>query len=247
MPSSRWTHIPTVISIVRQLQPASILDVGVGFGKWGHLFREYTDIVASEADPGRYDRGGWRTRIDGIEGFAPYLTPAHHYLYDTIYVGDMRAQLQQLGMYDVVFLGDVIEHLDLADGQVFLLDCLAHATKAVLVTTPARETHQAERCANELERHRSVWTRRDFQMLGRAAVRRVAGDMLVAVLLREGVPVPAFRSPSGPAAGRRFPFDRAVRWYAARIRQVLAAMWSTPDSAALSVREMRPHHAARVK
>ena len=47
MPSSRPNTIPTVIHIVKQLRPSSILDVGVGFGKWGHLFREYTDIVAA--------------------------------------------------------------------------------------------------------------------------------------------------------------------------------------------------------
>ncbi len=54
MPSSRPNTIPTVIHLVRQLKPKSILDVGVGFGKWGHLFREYTDINEAENDPARY-------------------------------------------------------------------------------------------------------------------------------------------------------------------------------------------------
>jgi len=44
-------HHPTVIHLIRQLKPISILDVGVGFGKWGHLFREYTDINEAENDP----------------------------------------------------------------------------------------------------------------------------------------------------------------------------------------------------
>ncbi len=39
MPSSRPNIIPIVIHLIRQLKPRSILDVGVGFGKWGHLFR----------------------------------------------------------------------------------------------------------------------------------------------------------------------------------------------------------------
>ena len=68
MPSSRPNTIPTVVHLLRQLKPQSILDVGVGFGKWGHLFREYTDIIEAEHDPARYQRKNWRIRIDGIEG-----------------------------------------------------------------------------------------------------------------------------------------------------------------------------------
>ena len=66
MPSSRANTIPTVIHLVRQLEPRSILDIGVGFGKWGHLFREYTDILQAEHDPPRYQRANWQVRIDGI-------------------------------------------------------------------------------------------------------------------------------------------------------------------------------------
>ncbi|MCI0745080.1 MAG: hypothetical protein L0Y58_06715, partial [Verrucomicrobia subdivision 3 bacterium] len=82
MPSSRPNTIPTVIHVVRQLKPASILDVGVGFGKWGHLFREYTDILEAEHDPKRYQRRNWRVRIDGIEAHKAYLTPMHRFLYN---------------------------------------------------------------------------------------------------------------------------------------------------------------------
>jgi hypothetical protein len=53
MPSSRPTTIPVVIHLLRQIRPRSILDVGIGFGKWGHLFREYTDINEAERDPAR--------------------------------------------------------------------------------------------------------------------------------------------------------------------------------------------------
>ena len=56
MPSSRITHIPTIIHWVELLSPQSILDVGTGFGKWGHLFREYTDIIQAEHDIPRYQR-----------------------------------------------------------------------------------------------------------------------------------------------------------------------------------------------
>src|ERR1051325_4584169 len=111
MPSSRPNTIPIVIHLVRQLQPKSILDIGVGFGKWGHLFREYTDINEAEKEPGRYQRRNWRVRIDGIEGHAVYLTPMHRYLYNNIYVGDAPVLIKKLPRYDLIFMGDVIEHL----------------------------------------------------------------------------------------------------------------------------------------
>ena len=57
-------------------QPLRILDVGVGFGKWGHLFREYTDINEAEHDPARYARENWRVQIDGIEGFGALVFSA---------------------------------------------------------------------------------------------------------------------------------------------------------------------------
>src|SRR2546429_1935680 len=104
MPSSRPNAIPTVIRLARQLKPGSILDIGVGFGKWGHLFREYTDIQQAEREPERYQRQNWRLKIDGIEGHAPYLTEMHRYLYNEIYLGDALAILEKLSTYDLIFL-----------------------------------------------------------------------------------------------------------------------------------------------
>src|SRR5215216_7603641 len=106
MPSSRPNTIPTVIHLLKQLEPQSILDIGVGFGKWGHLFREYTDIQQAEEDPQRYQRQNWKVRIDGIEGYAEYLTDMHRYLYNNIYTGDAIELLRGLPTYDLVFLGD---------------------------------------------------------------------------------------------------------------------------------------------
>src|SRR5687767_10146429 len=149
MPSSRPNTIPTVINLLRQLKPRSVLDVGVGFGKWGHLFREYTDINEAERDPARYRRKNWRVRIDGIEGHAAYLTPMHRYLYNAIHIGDARALLKKLPRYDLVFMGDIIEHLEKPAGFRLLREALKIANKAVLVTTPKFETGQSDLCGNE--------------------------------------------------------------------------------------------------
>lgn len=198
MPSSRPNTIPTVIHLIRQLRPQSILDVGIGFGKWGHLFREYTDILEAETDPARYDRRNWRVRIDGIEGHAAYVTEMHRFLYNDIHLGNACELIRSLPRYDVVFMGDIIEHLDKAAGLQLLRDAGERAGKAVIVSTPKYETDQADLCGNELERHRSLWTAADFRSWNGALVKTVDRATLLAVLARPGLPALAFGPPMQP-------------------------------------------------
>jgi len=200
MPSSRPNTIPAVIHLLRQLQPRSILDVGVGFGKWGHLFREYTDINAAEHDPPRYHRENWQVRIDGIEGHAAYLTELHRYLYNDVHVGDARELLPKLPSYDLIFMGDIIEHFDKPKGLEFLRMALTKANKAVIVTTPKFETAQENLCANELERHRSLWSARDFKKLPGASVKTLDRDTLLAVIAKPGVGALQLTPPPAPSA-----------------------------------------------
>ena len=105
MPSSDYFQIPTVMQAVTQLKPASVLDIGIGFGKWGALCREYLD-----ADFGRVAKPQWQTRIDGVEIFEPYRNPLWDAVYDRIWVGDAMDVLRQAGRYDLVIACDVIEH-----------------------------------------------------------------------------------------------------------------------------------------
>lgn len=211
MPSSRPTTIPVVLHLLRQLRPKSILDVGIGFGKWGHLFREYTDINEAERDPARYQREHWQVRIDGIEGHAPYVTEMHRYLYHDIHIGDAARILPTLGTYDLVFLGDIIEHFDKAAGTSLLDLALAHAGKAVIVSTPKFETDQEDLCGNELERHRSLWSVDDFKAWPTARVRTIGGDTLVAALTRPGQKPLSFEPgpKASPEAGERMRLARA--------------------------------------
>ena len=205
MPSSRPNTIPTVIHLVRQLKPGSILDVGVGFGKWGHLFREYTDILEAERDPARYRRENWQVRIEGIEGHAAYLTPMHQYLYDQIHVGDAALLMKSLVNYDLIFLGDIIEHFEKAAGMALLQDALARANQAVIVSTPKYETAQEDLCGNELERHRSLWSAEDFGQFPGAIVQTVDEATLIAVLRKPNPPALEVAPP------RSAPPDEAVR------------------------------------
>ena len=184
MPSSRPDHVPAVLAAVRKLKPRSVLDVGVGFGKWGLLFREYLEIVHSEKDPSRYPKTGWRVRIDGVEGFAPYLAPHHDYIYDDVTVGNATEVVPAAGEYDVIFMGDVIEHFAPADGETVIAAAVRQAKLAFVVSTPATFREQGAAVGNEYEIHRSHWTPAEFTRFGDPAdwaCGVVRGDLLVAI------------------------------------------------------------------
>jgi len=193
MPTSFVNAVPLVINTVLRLKPESFLDIGVGFGKWGHLFREYSDICHAGDEPARYEKPNWRCRIDGIEGHAPYITPMHKYLYDELMIGNAQDVLPKLldegRRYDVIMLGDIIEHFDKDEGMKVLETCMKLANKAVFVSTPRYEMEQGAVFDNELETHRSAWTPEDFASFPGAVVRTVKHELLVAVLLKEGVKV----------------------------------------------------------
>ena len=174
--------------------------MGVGFGKWGHLFREYTDINAAERDPPRYRRENWQVRIDGIEGHATYLTELHRFLYNDIHIGDACELLPKLPAYDLIFMGDIIEHLEKPKGQELLQVAVAKANKAVIVSTPKFETAQEGLCANELERHRSLWSTRDFRKLSGSSVKTVDGATLLAVIAKPGTGTLQLTPPPAPSA-----------------------------------------------
>ena len=214
MPSSRPNAVPVVIHLIKQLQPASILDVGVGFGKWGHLFREYTDILASESDPARYRRENWQVRIDGIEGFPDYITDMHRYLYNDIIIGDVRECVTNLDTYDVVFLGDIIEHLPKQEGMQLLRSLLEKTQKAVIVSTPKYDTAQGALCHNELERHRSLWSAEDFLSFPCSRVATITETLLVGVIGTNNVKLPRIEV---EIAGRQRTLLRRILGRAKRI------------------------------
>jgi SAM-dependent methyltransferase len=103
MPSSDPQTIPKILSLIRTINPRSILDVGCGNGRYGFLFRESLDW-----DWGRLLPLDWEARIDAVEIDTSYLTPIHEYVYDNVIRGDwLGVDVRQ---YDVIFMGDVIEH-----------------------------------------------------------------------------------------------------------------------------------------
>lgn len=157
MPVSRTEAIGRVGEFIRRIKPKSLLDIGIGFGAMGVLFRELMDIRF-----GRYKE--WETKIDGVEIFEGYRNPIWKYIYDNIFIGD--ASEIDFGGYDVIFLGDVIEHFPKEEALALLKKCYGRA-KYVVVTTPIRLTNTENDAAvfgNSHEKHLSLLEDSDFPL-----------------------------------------------------------------------------------
>jgi hypothetical protein len=152
MPTGHFGQISLVVEILVKVKPKSILDVGIGYGKYGMLAREYLDYAH------------FRRRdilIDGIEGFGEYIQDGQRFYYDNIFIGDALSLLPTLGKYDIILLLDTLEHFTKEDGLQILKDCQLHATH-VLVATPIEIEPQGAVYGNEFEHHRFQWNKRDL-------------------------------------------------------------------------------------
>lgn len=161
MAASAPYAIPVVANVVRQLKPRSILDVGVGFGQYGVLFREYVDVWSAKT-ASETKRGGWKLRLEGIEVFEEYLSPLHDYIYDRIHIGKAESVIDSLGQYDLIFMGDVLEHFSKDAGRRMIQKLYDHADGCVLLTYPRDAQERGSLLGNPAEAHLSTWSKEDF-------------------------------------------------------------------------------------
>ena len=158
MPTSHLYQLNEIMELVVLANPRTMLDVGVGFGKYGFLAREYLELW-----DGREKYEQWTRRIDGIEAFAQYLTPVHKFIYNQIHIGNAAEILPALGQqYDLVTAIDVLEHFDYKQGRQFLLACSQRAAN-VIISTPTDIGNQADAFGNPYETHQFQWQREHFR------------------------------------------------------------------------------------
>lgn len=200
MPSSFYDTIPLILPFVMELEPRSVLDVGIGFGKYGFLFREYLDVNTQAKKSLRFDSMDRKVRIDGIEAHQPYVTDLQRAIYDTIYIGEALALLPTLDSYDLIFATDILEHFTKEEGLTFLSEALAKVNLGVLVGTPALHFEQDPIFGNPYEVHQSFWTPADFAEYPGADV-LIWRRQLLAYLPRDGklhrLPRPTLREVVG--------------------------------------------------
>lgn len=158
MPSSHHYQLNDIIEIIMLTNPGKLLDIGIGFGKYGLLAREYLDLWKEGAD---YQN---RTvQIDGIEAFEPYITPVHKFIYDNIFIGNALEILPGLrDRYDLVLLIDVFEHFSYDDGRKLLEQC-RKASKNILISVPLLMSEQEAVFGNPYEEHMYAWKKKDLR------------------------------------------------------------------------------------
>lgn len=129
--------------------PKRILDVGCGYGKYGVLLREYLDPTPI---------------VDGVEAWEPYVRDHNlKNMYNHLYVDDVCNLAQDtLDLYDMVVMGDVIEHIE----KDKAIDLLSRIKGWVIIATPFNHFHTDEGLP-PTEAHVSHWTEQDFKDTGR--------------------------------------------------------------------------------
>ncbi len=130
MPQSNAYNIPWIIQLLSQINPKSILDIGVGNGTYGFLCRQYLEIAKR-----RLRKDEWEIQINGIEIFPEYRNPIWEYFYNDVTLGNILDIAQTISSYDVILLLDVIEHFSKSNGR-WLVNELLKKTDYLLISTP---------------------------------------------------------------------------------------------------------------
>jgi hypothetical protein len=179
MPTSDIHNIVPIVEVAMQLQPRSILDLGMGSGKYGVLLREYLDVAH-----GRLTRKDWAVHILGVEGFPQYINNLHRSVYSTTSVEDFsdKENWEFYKGYDLAMMIDSFEHIEKQRGRE-LLTFLRQNNKRVLVSCPFGDNYleQGAVYGNEFERHRAHWHPHEFVNMGGTILHR--GVCCVALFL----------------------------------------------------------------
>lgn len=147
MPQSQQPELGTQLMLDRALEDPNgdVLDVGSGEGKWGKLLK------------------GKVKSITGVEIWAPNVEKYNlNNYYDHLIVEDIRTtQLNK--KYDVIILGDVLEHMPKPDAEKLLIK-LRENTRRILLSIPVTICIQSgKRWGNPYETHHYHWSDRELR------------------------------------------------------------------------------------
>jgi len=161
MPTSHPALISPVATKILEVQPKRVLDIGVGFGKWGTLTREYTDVWSW-----RFYQPEWKTVIEGIEVHEKYRSPCWAN-YDHIHIGLAQDVLPNLGQYDMVTFLEVLEHLYKDEANQLLEEIFKHTKTAIISYSNCPQKGVRD---NPFEDHVSTWTPEELGRFGNTAL-----------------------------------------------------------------------------
>ena len=144
-----------VCGVFARVAPATSLEIGVGFGKYGCLFREIAD-----ARFGRVQERDWKCQLYGVEYFAGYSNPAWG-CYNQVVIGN-ALDIDDSSIYDFVFCGDVLEHIEKSQALELIERLKKVANKCLVIVVPLGASPQGAMFGNDKEQHISEWSVTDF-------------------------------------------------------------------------------------
>lgn len=116
-------NITDVLEIIRKVNPVKVLDVNVGFGRWGILCRE----LLERDNNGKIKRPDlWNMKIDGVENIdTNCLHNYHDIFYDNIYRQNIQGFLKNhVALYDITIFSDVLEHVQRETARDMIKDAM---------------------------------------------------------------------------------------------------------------------------
>ena len=108
-----------------------------------------------------FDKKDWKIDITAIEPFSKCITPIQEQIYNRIIKKDFFECIDDLGKFDLVIFGDVIEHFEKEKGYEVIEKLFEHSDN-IIISTPNGFLPQGAWAENEKEVHKSGWTIKDF-------------------------------------------------------------------------------------
>lgn len=140
-----------LLSEVPDLSNKVILECAVGHGVWGYLLR--SEKNASDG------------YLVGFDLYKPYLKYCKKYkVYDDLVLADAKYLPFRRKSIDIILAAELLEHLELEDGIIFLDSIDLLCREVAILSTPngfAPEGHLINE--SPLERHISAWSVTDFR------------------------------------------------------------------------------------
>jgi len=160
MPSSMHQNISMMVEEIIRTNPKTILDIGIGFGKYGFLAREFLETHYDKVYPEQ-----WKVKIDGVEIWDRYVEKFCWLkkFYNQVYIGDICDLVDKLGDYELIIAGDVIEHIEKKKATILLGKLLNKSIKKFLLSIPLGDwTGNMIADNNPYEKHLSIWSAKEL-------------------------------------------------------------------------------------
>lgn len=165
MPYSSPLFDDAIKEIVMLIKPTTVLDVGAGAGKYGGLIKEVLPKAITTA----------------IEIEADYISRfSLNGIYDQVWnmnVMDIISPKNYEQNFDLVMIGDIIEHLRKSDG-LDLINYLVYRSKWILIEFPHHYLQNSVEGYSS-EAHISVWGEGDFNVFETTSLYKKDGQRFI--------------------------------------------------------------------